>query len=215
MKSPLSLSKHLQSTRAPWTSLLVLKPRDSTESLVKPPPGFVLKSIKGAKCKTPAALYTEFAKVMELPDYFGHNWDALEECLADLDWMPAKGYVLLLTDAEQILPEDEEDYATLLEVLSDAGKAWHRDRQGWASDRSHLFTCCLPSRNGERRHEPIGECKRLLSRRIESQTGRDGLPKNGPNAAADTPTSLTIFPSSSSNEDHATISSGNVIKVGV
>ena len=130
MKSPLSLSKHLQSTRAPWTSLLVLKPRDSVESLIKPPPGFVLKSIKGAKCKTPAALFTEFAKVMELPDYFGHNWDALEECLADLDWMPAKGYVLLLTDAEQILPEDEEDYATLLEVLSDAGEAWASGQAG-------------------------------------------------------------------------------------
>ncbi|HXX74990.1 MAG TPA: barstar family protein [Nitrospiraceae bacterium] len=130
MKSPLSLSKHLQSTRAPWTSLLVLKPRDSVESLVKPPLGFVLKSIKGAKCKTPAALFTEFAKVMELPDYFGHNWDALEECLADLDWMPAKGYVLLLTDAEQILPEDEEDYATLLEVLSDAGEAWASGQAG-------------------------------------------------------------------------------------
>jgi RNAse (barnase) inhibitor barstar len=130
MGTPSSLSKHLQSIRAPWTSLLVLKARDSVESLVKVPPGFVLKSIKGAKCKTPAALFTEFAKVLELPEYFGHNWDSLEECLADLEWMPAKGYVLLLTDAEQILPEDEEDYATLLEVLSDAGEAWASGQAG-------------------------------------------------------------------------------------
>lgn len=130
MRTPSSLSKHLQSTRAPWTSLLILKSRDSIESLVKPPPGFVLKSIKGAKCKTPATLFAEFAKVMELPDYFGHNWDALEECLADLEWMPAKGYVLLLTDAEQILSQDEEDYATLLEVLSDAGEAWASGQAG-------------------------------------------------------------------------------------
>lgn len=130
MRTPSSLWKHLQSTRAPWTSLLVLKARDSVDSLVKPPPGFVLKSIKGTKCKTPAALFAEFAKVMELPEYFGHNWDALEECLADLEWMPAKGYVLLLTDAEQILPEDEEEYATLLEVLSDAGEAWGSGQAG-------------------------------------------------------------------------------------
>src|SRR5574341_275555 len=119
METTSSLSKHLQSTRAPWTSLLVLKPRHSVESLVKAPPGFALKSIKGAKCQTPAALFTEFAKVLELPDYFGHNWDALEECLADLEWMPARGYVLLLTEAEQILPKDEDDYATLLEILND------------------------------------------------------------------------------------------------
>lgn len=130
MKTSSPLSKHLQSTRAPWTSLLVLKAKDSVESLVKPPPGFVLKLIKGARCKTPAALFAEFAKVMDLPEYFGHNWDALEECLADLEWMPAKGYVLLLTDAEQILPQDEEDFATLLEVLSDAGEAWATGQAG-------------------------------------------------------------------------------------
>lgn len=130
METTSSLSKHLQSTRAPWTSLLVLKPRDSVESLVKAPPGFALKSIKGAKCQTPAALFTEFAKVLELPDYFGHNWDALEECLADLEWMPARGYVLLLTEAEQILPKDEDDYATLLEILNDAGEAWASGQAG-------------------------------------------------------------------------------------
>jgi RNAse (barnase) inhibitor barstar len=130
METTSSLSKHLQSIRAPWTSLLILKVRDSVESLVKAPPGFVLKSIKGAKCKTPAALFAEFAKVLELPDYFGHNWDALEECLADLEWMPAKGYVLLLTEAEQILPQDEDDYATLLEILNDAGEAWASGQAG-------------------------------------------------------------------------------------
>lgn len=110
--------------------MLVLKAGDSLESLVKAPAGFVLKSLKGTKCKTPAALFSEFAKVLEFPDYFGHNWDALEECLADLEWMPAKGYVLLLSDAEQILSQDEEDYATLLEILSDAGEAWASGQAG-------------------------------------------------------------------------------------
>lgn len=36
------------------------------------------------------------------PDYFGHNWDALEESLRDLDWLPARGYVLVVEDAEQL-----------------------------------------------------------------------------------------------------------------
>ncbi len=110
--------------------MLDLKAGDSLESLIKSPAGFVVKSIKGAKCRTPAALFTEFAKVLDFPDYFGHNWDALEECLADMEWMPAKGYVLLLTDAEQILRQNEEDFATLLEVLSDAGEAWASGQAG-------------------------------------------------------------------------------------
>jgi RNAse (barnase) inhibitor barstar len=125
-----SLPTYLQSTKAPWTSLLVIKDGDSLDSLVRAPAGFVLKTIKGARCKTPAALFTEFARVVNFPEYFGHNWDALEECLADLEWLPAKGYVLLLTDAEQILRQDEGDYATLLEVLSDAGEAWASGQAG-------------------------------------------------------------------------------------
>ena len=53
---------------------------------------------------------------------------SLEECLADLEWLPAKGYILLITDAHAVLPEDEEEYETLLEVLDDAGEAWSKGK---------------------------------------------------------------------------------------
>src|SRR5881394_15455 len=32
----------------------------------------------------------------ELPSYFGHNWDALRDCLIDLSWVPAtRGYLVV------------------------------------------------------------------------------------------------------------------------
>src|SRR5689334_23849775 len=114
-RSPqLSLATHLQSTKAPWTSLLVLKAGQRAESLVEIPGGFVLKVLRGGKCRTTAGLFTEFAQALNFPDYFGRNWDALEECLADLEWLPAKGYALLLTSAELILPDDEDRKSTRL-----------------------------------------------------------------------------------------------------
>ncbi|MGE0761060.1 MAG: barstar family protein [Pirellulaceae bacterium] len=39
-------------------------------------------------------LLARFAEGLRFPDYFGWNWDALEECLGDLSW---------LADAEQIV----------------------------------------------------------------------------------------------------------------
>lgn len=30
-------------------------------------------------------LFAELADALELPEYFSHNWDAVEECLGDLD----------------------------------------------------------------------------------------------------------------------------------
>jgi RNAse (barnase) inhibitor barstar len=122
--SPSSFPVHLQSTTPPWTAVLVLQAGQRPESAVKSPAGFVQRVIRGSKCRNAAGLFTEMAEVLEFPDYFGHNWDALEECLVDLEWLPGKGYVLCFVNAESILPDDEEDFATLLEVLSDAGEAW-------------------------------------------------------------------------------------------
>ena len=137
-KQALTLTAYLQSTKAPWTSLLKVTAGQRAESLVRPPTGLALKVIKGRHCKTPANLFAEFARALEFPDYFGHNWDALEECLADLEWLPGKGYILLITDAGCVLP-DEEEYETFLEILRDAGEAWGNGQAGMGARRATPF----------------------------------------------------------------------------
>ena len=134
-----ALTSYFQSITPPWTSLLILAAEQQTESLVRAPSGFALKVIKGRSCMTPANLFAEFARALEFPDYFGHNWDALEECLADLEWLPAKGYILLITDAAQVLPDDEEEYETFLEILRDAGEAWGSGQAGMGARQATPF----------------------------------------------------------------------------
>jgi len=138
-KHTLTLTAYLQSTKAPWTTLLMVKTGQRAESLVRPPTGFALRVIKGAKCQTTVGLLTECARALDFPDYFGHNWDALEECLADLEWLPAKGYVLLITDAGCVLPDDEAEYETFLEILRDAGEAWGSGQAGMDTQRPTPF----------------------------------------------------------------------------
>jgi len=138
-KHALTLTANLQSTKPPWTSLLVVTAGQRTESLVRPPNEFALKVIQGAKCRTTAGLLTECARALDFPDYFGHNWDALEECLTDLEWLPAKGYILLITDAGCVLPDDEEEYETFLEILRDAGEAWGTGQAGMGARRATPF----------------------------------------------------------------------------
>ena len=141
--SQLSLATHLQSAKPPWTVLCVLKAGQRAESLVTIPAGFTRRVLRGAKCRSTTGLFAEMAEVLEFPDYFGHNWDALEECLADLEWLPGKGYVLLFTNAELILPDDEEEFATFLEVLSDAGEAWASGQAGQQAKRATPFHVLL------------------------------------------------------------------------
>jgi RNAse (barnase) inhibitor barstar len=121
-----TLQIHLCNATPHWSALLVVHRGTSASGVVKTPHGYALRTIQGKKCRTPSGLFNEFARALAFPDYFGHNWDALEECLADLEWLPAKGYILLITDTQAVLPEAEEDYDTLLEILDDAGEAWSK-----------------------------------------------------------------------------------------
>jgi RNAse (barnase) inhibitor barstar len=66
-----------------------------------------------AHLESKAALLAFLAQAIPLPDYFGQNWDALEECLADLNG---------LTLVHQDIPLDSmpEDQRTYLLILADA-----------------------------------------------------------------------------------------------
>ncbi len=67
------------------------------------------------------ALLARIAAALQFPAWFGGNWDALEDCLCDLSWIAAGGYVLLFEDAAQV-PLVER--GTLLDVLASAAASW-------------------------------------------------------------------------------------------
>jgi hypothetical protein len=175
-KHTLTLTPYLQSTKAPWTSLLVVKTGQRPESLVRLPTGFALKVIKGPKCQTIAGLLTECARALDFPDYFGHNWDALEECLADLEWLPAKGYVLLITDAGCVLPDDDEEYETFLEILRDAGEAWGSGQAGMGARRATPFHALFAVSEQEKAKRPHWGMKEING----EPTRKPGLRRRAP-----------------------------------
>jgi hypothetical protein len=66
-------------------------------------------------------LLKKLAEALGFPEWFGGNWDALEDCLSDLSWRDAPGWVLIFRDFDA-LPPDE--LGVLLEVLSSAAQFW-------------------------------------------------------------------------------------------
>ena len=116
--------EQLRSIHPPYVELLVVKKGQTYADRIAPPPGFALKEFHGRKCRTKAGLMGEFARVLEFPAYFGKNWDAFEECVTDLQWLPAPGYLFIVTEAEQLLPDHDEEYETFLKILEESGKVW-------------------------------------------------------------------------------------------
>lgn len=70
------------------------------------------------------ALLERFAAALAFPDWFGANWDALEDCLGDLSWRPDQGRVLLIDGFESLASGAREDFRVLLELLTDVAEYW-------------------------------------------------------------------------------------------
>lgn len=73
-----------------------------------------------AGCRDKDELLRRLAGSLRLPATFGHNWDALADCLRDLGWMPAWGYVLLFEHADELRQADSAAYNIMLGILDDA-----------------------------------------------------------------------------------------------
>lgn len=71
-----------------------------------------------------AALMAAFAAAASLPDWFGRNWDSLEECLLDLPSPHHDGVVVELTDPALLARHDPDAWRTLLALMEDVAAAW-------------------------------------------------------------------------------------------
>lgn len=68
----------------------------------------------------------QLARALAFPSWFGGNWDALEDCLADLSWSTATGEVLLIEGAEAAAGDD---IGVLRDILASTASYWGERRR--------------------------------------------------------------------------------------
>lgn len=73
-----------------------------------------------------ADLLDAFATSLSFPEYFGRNWDALDECLTDMSWLGAAGYVLAMTGADSLFRRLPNESARLVDILANTMIVWGR-----------------------------------------------------------------------------------------
>ena len=86
---------------------------------------FVLWRVDLADVRGKGGLLAALARAIDFPDWFGGNWDALQDCLGDLSWRPAQGYVVILEHCRGIAARAPEVFETALEIFSAAADYWH------------------------------------------------------------------------------------------
>lgn len=72
------------------------------------------------------------AAAFQFPDWFGGNWDALEDCLTDLSWNKAGGYVALFEHAAGLAKHAPHELATAVEIFESVAEYWdEQDKPFW------------------------------------------------------------------------------------
>jgi len=67
------------------------------------------------------------AGALKFPGYFGANWDALDECLRDLQWIDAKGWLLLITNGATFSTKNRRIWKTALTVMQSGAEHWRAE----------------------------------------------------------------------------------------
>ena len=75
-----------------------------------------------------AGALAALGRELKFPDWYGANLDALHDCLTDLSWCEAPGYVLMLRGGDRLHAHEPEAFTTLTEVLGSVVGAW-REQQ--------------------------------------------------------------------------------------
>jgi hypothetical protein len=78
---------------------------------------FARVSLAGAQTKE--EVLERIARALSFPDWFGRNWDALEDCLTDLSWCDADGHVFMFEGAVA-----GDDLGVLIDVLASSAEFW-------------------------------------------------------------------------------------------
>ena len=76
-------------------------------------------------CVDKDGVLQRIAAALSFPDWFGHNWDALSDALADLGWLDeSAGYVIVLERTRELREASQDTYDTLVAVCEETAEGW-------------------------------------------------------------------------------------------
>ncbi|WP_394867308.1 barstar family protein [Paraclostridium bifermentans] len=86
----------------------------------------LIVEIEGSNCKDKQRLMIEMDAKLNFPSYFSHNWDSLDECLNDLEWIDYGSLIIVLKDEESLLSNETYNLEYFYEIILDSLNEWNK-----------------------------------------------------------------------------------------
>jgi RNAse (barnase) inhibitor barstar len=94
--------------------------------------------LSGENSQTISDFLNEISSKMQFPDYFGQNFNALSDCLSDLDWLEFRGLCIFIEETDFFLCKEPDkttkDIIKMFTAISHEwkepvhlGEVWDRD----------------------------------------------------------------------------------------
>lgn len=97
--------------------------KDSTIARLAQAHGWRVARVDGVSITNKRSFIEAVGRALDFPAYSAANWDAFEESLRDLSWLPEPGVVLIYPAAARFAAGAHEDWATARAILGDAASS--------------------------------------------------------------------------------------------
>jgi len=140
---------------APWLRRWIAEDADAHSALwgvrgATAGTGLFIGSLRGWKMQKRDGVFEQFAALLQFPRYFGGNWNAFVDCVGDLDWLRASGFLLVLLDTPEVLREgDPDEFGLLLQRLENSAQAFAGATEFRPALPFHVLLHATPERAGE------------------------------------------------------------------
>ena len=127
-----TFGKQLLKTQQNGAYQLAGKPEDVEHAAKEA--GLTVFRIEVGRADNKEDFLAQVAKTLNFPHWFGSNWDALNDCLTDLEWLPRKtGYVLVFENTEHFATRKKNEFENAKDILNAAADYWkEQGRPFWA-----------------------------------------------------------------------------------
>lgn len=89
--------------------------------------GYLTFGVDLARAADKEAMLETIAEALGFPDWFGRNFDALADCLGDMSWAPADGYLVMLEHCDGIHGRAEPEFVATLQLFQQAAEDWRQE----------------------------------------------------------------------------------------
>jgi hypothetical protein len=92
---------------------------------------FTFFHLPGSRIRSKKDFLREVAEILHFPDYFGHNWDALADCMTDITSGEENGRVILFDRFDLFAENSPAEFATAMEIFGESALFLSRQGTGY------------------------------------------------------------------------------------